>query len=164
MVVYIYVCVCVCAHACVCSVVQLCLTLCNPMDCSLPGSSVHGIFQARILERVAISSSRGSSWPRDQTCISCICIGRRIFYHSTTWGSSVCMSVLISQFVPPPCSLLPWAHIHSLHLCLHSFPASRFIWTIFSRFHIDVLLYNTCFLFLTYFTLCDCRSIYISTK
>ena len=43
-------CVCVCVHA------QLCLTLCNPMDCSLPGSSVHGIFQARILEQVAISS------------------------------------------------------------------------------------------------------------
>ena len=41
---------------CVCSVTQLCLTLCDPMDCSLPGSSVHGIFQARILEWVAISS------------------------------------------------------------------------------------------------------------
>ena len=38
-------------------VTQLCLTLCNPMDCSLPGSSVHGIFQARVLEWVAISSS-----------------------------------------------------------------------------------------------------------
>ena len=46
--------------------------LCDPMDCSLPGSSVHRIFQARILEWVAISSSRGSSWPRDRTCISCI--------------------------------------------------------------------------------------------
>ena len=44
---------------------QLCLTLCDPMDCSLPGSSVHGISQARILEWVAISSSRGSSQPRD---------------------------------------------------------------------------------------------------
>ena len=40
------------------------------MDCSLPGFSVHGISQARILERVAISYSRGSSWPRDQTCVS----------------------------------------------------------------------------------------------
>ena len=46
-----------------------------PMDCSLPGSSVHGILQARILEWVAISSSRGSSWPRDQTCVSCIASG-----------------------------------------------------------------------------------------
>ena len=43
---------------CVCVCVQLCLTLCDPMGCSPPGSSVHGIFQARILEWVAISSSR----------------------------------------------------------------------------------------------------------
>ena len=50
---------------CVCVCVQSCLTLCNPMDCSLPGSSVHGIFQARIVEWIAISSSRGSSQPRD---------------------------------------------------------------------------------------------------
>ena len=48
------------------------LTLCDPMDCSPPGSSVHGIFLARILEWVAISSSRGSSWFRDQTLISYI--------------------------------------------------------------------------------------------
>ena len=50
-------------------------TLCNPMDCRLPGSSVHGIFQARILEWVAISFSRRSSWPRDWTQVSCI-VGR----------------------------------------------------------------------------------------
>ena len=49
---------------------QSCLILCDPMDCSRTGSSVHGIFQARILEWVAISFSRGSSLPRDQTCIS----------------------------------------------------------------------------------------------
>ena len=48
-------------------VTQSCLTLCDPMDCSLPGSSVHGIFQARVLDWVAISFSRGSSWPRDWT-------------------------------------------------------------------------------------------------
>ena len=53
-------------------VAQLSLTLCDPMDCSPPGSYVHRIFQARILEWVAISSSRGSSQPRDGTCISCI--------------------------------------------------------------------------------------------
>ena len=51
---------------------QLCLALCDPMDCSPPGSSVHGILQARILEGVAISSSRGSSQLRDQTQVSCI--------------------------------------------------------------------------------------------
>ena len=47
-----------------------CVQLCYPMDCSSPGFSVHGILQARILEWVAISSSQGSSWPRDQTLIS----------------------------------------------------------------------------------------------
>ena len=65
-----FVCVCVCV--CVCSVAQSCLTLCNTMDCNLPGFSVQGIFQARILGWVGISYSRGSSPPRDQTCISCI--------------------------------------------------------------------------------------------
>ena len=57
-------------------------TLCDPKDCSLPGSSVHGIFQARVLEWVAISFSRGSSWTRDQTQVSCIA-GRRF----TLWAT-----------------------------------------------------------------------------
>ena len=66
--------------------IQSRLTLCNPMDCSTPGSSVPGIFQARILEWVAISSSRGSSSPRDWTRVSCgSCIGRQILYHWATW-------------------------------------------------------------------------------
>ena len=55
-----------------------CLTLCDPMSCSPPGSSILGILQGRILEWVAISSSRGSFWPRDWTPISCI--GTRILY------------------------------------------------------------------------------------
>ena len=58
--------------------------LCDPMDCSLPGSSVHGIFQARILEWVAISFSRRSSRPRDWTRVSHI-VGRRF----TVWASTV---------------------------------------------------------------------------
>ena len=49
-----------------------CIWLCNPMDCSPPGSSVHRIFQARVLEWAAISLSRGSSQPRDQMQVSCI--------------------------------------------------------------------------------------------
>ena len=53
-------------------VAQSCLTLCDPMDCSLPGPSVHGILQARILEWVAMLFSLGSSRPRDQTCVSCM--------------------------------------------------------------------------------------------
>ena len=55
-----------------CSVAKSCPTLCTPMDCSQPGSSVHGSLQARILEWVAFSFSRGSSQPRDQTHISCL--------------------------------------------------------------------------------------------
>ena len=61
------------------SCVQL---FCDPMDCTPPGSSVHGILQARILEWVAIFFSRGSFQPRDQTHVSCL--GRQILYHCTT--------------------------------------------------------------------------------
>ena len=53
-------------------VAKSCLTLCNPMDYRPPGSSLHGVLQARILEWVAIPFSRGSSQPRDQTWVSCI--------------------------------------------------------------------------------------------
>ena len=67
-------------------VTQSCPTLCGPMDCSLPGSSVHGVLQARILEWVAISSSSGSFRPRDQICVSCIyCVNRQSLYHCDTW-------------------------------------------------------------------------------
>ena len=59
------------SHSCS-LVAQLCPTLCNPMDCSPPGSSVRGVSQARILAQVAISFSRGSFWPRNQTHICCI--------------------------------------------------------------------------------------------
>ena len=60
---------------------QLHLTLCDPMNCSPPGSSARGILQPRILEWVAISSSRGSSQLRDQTHVSyASCIGRQVLY------------------------------------------------------------------------------------
>ena len=58
--------------AVLCLVAQLCLILCDPIACSSPGSSVHGILQARILEWVAIPSSRKSFQPRNQTQVSCI--------------------------------------------------------------------------------------------
>ena len=64
---------------CCCLVVKLCPTLWDPMDCSPPGSSVHGILPARIPEWVAISYSKASSQPRDRTHVSCI--GRQILYH-----------------------------------------------------------------------------------
>ena len=57
--------------------------LCDPMDCSPQDSSIHGILPARILEQVAISSSRGFSWLRDRTWISRT--GRQILYYCTTW-------------------------------------------------------------------------------
>ena len=63
-------------------VTQSCSTLPDLMDCSLPGFSVHWIFQARVLEWIAISFSRGSSWPRDRTQVSCIA-GRRF----TLWAT-----------------------------------------------------------------------------
>ena len=61
------------------------LTLFNPMDCSPPGSSVHGTSQARILEWVAISYSRRSSRPRDRIRVSCI--GKQVLYHLSPQGS-----------------------------------------------------------------------------
>ena len=64
-------------------VTQLCLTLCDPMDGSLPGTSVHGISQARILEWIAIPFSRGSSRPKDLTWVSCLADG--FFTTSATW-------------------------------------------------------------------------------
>ena len=75
---YLHVCVCVCVY----SVVQSCLTLCDPMHYSPPGSPVHGILQARILGWVAISSSRRSFPLRDWTCI--FCTGRKILYYWAT--------------------------------------------------------------------------------
>ena len=68
---------CVCAQP-----FQSCPTLCDTMDCSSPGSSVHGILQARILEWVAMPSSRGSSWLRDRTHVSNVsCTDRQVLYH-----------------------------------------------------------------------------------
>ena len=61
----------------------MCAVICDPVDCNQPGFSVQGISQTRILEWVAISSSRGSSQLRDQTCVSCI--GRWILDHWATW-------------------------------------------------------------------------------
>ena len=61
-----------CLFLCCCLVAKTCLTLCDSLDYSLPGSSVYEISKTRILERVIISFSRGASWPRDQTHVSCI--------------------------------------------------------------------------------------------
>ena len=75
-------------------VTQSCPTLCDPMDCRLPGSSVHGILQVRILEWVAIPFSRGSSQPKNRTQVSCMT--SRFF---TIWATreALCVSWVISK-------------------------------------------------------------------
>ena len=80
------------------------LTLWDSMDCSLPDSSVHGIFQARILESVAISFSRESSWHRDWTCVSCIgrwvifCWATREAPRLSTWFDLYVPSILWKSY------------------------------------------------------------------
>ena len=87
---------------------QSCLTLCDPMDCSLPGSSVHGILQARILESVAMPSSRVSSWCRDGTWVSCIA-GSFFTIWATRGSKEICFSWFWNQGAFSSCSLLrPW--------------------------------------------------------
>ena len=100
-------------------VAQLCSALCNPMDCSPPGSSVHGNLQARILEWVANPFSRGSSRPSDWTCVSCI--AGRFF---TTWATreapfshtvmytSQCYSLNSSHLPFPTCPKVCSLHPH----------------------------------------------------
>ena len=102
---------CVRVHA---KSLQLGLTLCDPIDSSLPGSSVHGILQARILERVAISFSRESSWSRDQIWVSCIpgslyhlsyqgspffCDARMFFFHFFSKFRQFLFHLLLSLYV-----------------------------------------------------------------
>ena len=77
---------------------QLCPILCDPMNCNPPDFSVHGISQSKILEWVAISFSRESSWPRDRTCISCLAGG--FFTTSATWEAhdNILLLLLLSRF------------------------------------------------------------------
>ena len=87
--------------------IESCLTLCNPMNCRLPGSSVHWIFQARILEQIAISFSRGSAWPKNQTQDSVSsCTGRQILNHCATWGSIIVTVSLVPDIYSVPSSNL----------------------------------------------------------
>ena len=79
---------------------QSCLTICDPMACSPPGSSIHGILQARVLDWVASSYSRGHSWPKDWTHISCVsCIGRWILYYCDIWEAQVTNSIKTLKMV-----------------------------------------------------------------
>ena len=78
------------------SLSRVCLPLCDPMDCSLPGFPVHGILQARILEWVTISFSRGSSPPRDRTRVSRI-RGRRFNLWATR--EALCIKTCYQIFI-----------------------------------------------------------------
>ena len=102
-------------------IIQSCLTLCNPMDCSPPASSVHRILQARILKWVAVPSSSGSSRPRDQTWVPCI--AGRLFtswsHKGSPWGWLEAIEY-ITHF--------PTQSPSSLPLTLHSFcPQHHFV-------------------------------------
>ena len=101
------------------SVAQLCPNLCKPMDCSPPGSSVHGISQARILEWVAISFSRGSSWPRNWTQVSGI--AGRFF---TDWASRESLVSVVSSSLDArscPTLVTPWTVAHQAPMSMGLF-------------------------------------------
>ena len=121
---------------CVCVLVaQSCLTFCNPMDCSPSGPSVRGILQARILEWVAISFSRGSSWSRDRTWVSCI--AGRFF----TFWAKILGGPLKSCYNTTWCSCSFWGIYSGCFLVrfLHDFwektSAHTFVKTSKSTFH-----------------------------
>ena len=109
--------VCVC-----CYFSRVWSTLCDPVGCNPPGSPVHGIFPARILEWVAISFSRGSSWPRDRTQVS-----RTVGRHITIWATREILRKRITvktqseKRVSPDLhrSLLPFFYSPPFPLLLH---------------------------------------------
>ena len=116
-----------------CLVTKSCLTLCDRMDCSPPGSSVHGISKARILEWVAISFSRGCSQPMEWACISHI--GRQVLYHwdtreahCITWLLFMC--ILRKNFslnIRPFCLSwgIGWHHLGNMTRPAHSLPTGQ---------------------------------------
>ena len=99
-------------------VIQLCPTLRDPMDYSLPGSSAHGTLQARILEWVTIPFSRGSSWSRDWTQVSCT--GRQILYHWATWDLNLGRTIK-TQFSchPRSANYSLWTKYSPMHMCVN---------------------------------------------
>ena len=107
----LYMCVCVCV--CV-LIAQSYPILCDPMDCSLPGSSVHGILQARILESVAILFSKGSSQPRDWTQVSCI--AGRFF---TIWATREAHICIIYTYIIYICLGKPMCVYTQTFVCVY---------------------------------------------
>ena len=118
---------------CVCAkLLQLCLSLCDLMDCSPPDSSVRGILQARILEWVATPSSKGSSQFREWTCVSYVpCIGRQVFTTSAAWKAPWTRLLLFSRLVMSN-SLWPYGLQASLSF--------TFSWSLLKLMSIELLM------------------------
>ena len=112
---------------CACSVFQSCPTFCDPTDCSLLGSSARGVVQRRILEWVAVSSSRGSFLHKDRTGISCIsCIDRQILCCWATGEEALLLALGILDF-----TAIIWKLIHilvSLRKFLYLYLAKKIRW------------------------------------
>ena len=105
---------------------QWCLTLWDPVDCNLPGSSVHGILQARILQWVVRPSSRGSSWPRGRTCISYATWEGRFFTTSATWEAPRgLVAIWKTQISLSSCYLLP---VFSILMSSHTLYVAYIPW------------------------------------
>ena len=125
-----------------CMLTSLCLTLRNLMDCNLPGSSVHGIFQGRILKGLAIPSSRGSCQPRDQTGISCI--ADRFF------TAELLRKPLPKQLADPLClgrMLASFVHFLWCSLTIITFFEDVFRCRPFLKSLLNLLQYCFCFMF-----------------
>ena len=130
---------------CESEVAQSCLTLCDPMDCSQPGSFLHGVFQARILEWVATAFSRGSSQPRDWTWV--LCTAGRIF---TIWTTKEAEEIFIvfewyfTEYTVLDCQVFFFLPFSTLTMLYHFLPfilssgKSAVIW-------IFVPMYKSCF-------------------
>ena len=159
-------------HMCAYSVAQLCRILCYPMDCSPPGSSVHGISQARILEWVAIRSSRGSCQPRDQTRVSCVpYIAGGFFTGEGLWKPRWGPHPILNT--PPDVSATDWASPSQLlsrsgtqeGTPIHPYSQKLWIWAFVASLpaawneekHISVWLHIT-FLGMPFFPSRDCNA------
>ena len=123
-----------CVHA---KSLQLYLTLCDSKNCSPPGSSVHGILQARILEWVVTSPSRGSSRPRDHTHVSYVSTGRRVLYHYCHLGSLLYVSLIrfLLSLGLPICHSPAWecSSLEDFHPSVYlSLPQKCFLTTSFN--------------------------------
>ena len=121
--------VCVCIHTYIYIYIythtQSCSTLCSPLDCSLPGSSVHRISQVRILEWIAISFSKVSSWPRNQTHISCIFLTAGGFF--TLWAIKVAYTYIWIPFQ----ILFPYRLLQNIEYSSWCYTSRFFLFTYF---------------------------------